>query len=112
MTTDDLSEREQQALEHLQQARALGVSLREYAEARGLEVKDLYNRKAQLVRKGVLPGGRAESSSEFIPVEVARSTVDERDGFRLVHVSGWTIECTSLPEASWVASLVRAMSEA
>ena len=108
---EELTKQEQRALEHLQQAQALGLSLREYAEAHGLDVKDLYYRKARLIRKGLLPG-RDESPRHFVPVEVTAVTADQQEIFRLTHPSGWTLECARLPDATWVASLVRAMSEA
>jgi hypothetical protein len=50
-----LTERELQILDHLEQAQGLDVPLTEYASAYGLDVKDLYNGKAQLVKKGLLP---------------------------------------------------------
>jgi hypothetical protein len=111
MATRDLTEREQRVLDHLQQAQALGVSLREYAGAYGLDVKELYNGKAQLMRKGVLAES-ASRSNKFLPVEIAPSAVTEREGCRIVHSSGWTIECTSLPDAAWIAALVQPLSDA
>jgi hypothetical protein len=53
-----LTERELQILDHLEKAQGLDVPLTEYASAYGLDVKDLYNGKAQLVKlsaKGVKP---------------------------------------------------------
>lgn len=111
MAVEELTKQEQRALEHLQQAQALGVSLREYAEAHGLDVKDLYYRKARLIRKGLL-AGRDGLPRQFVPVEVKPGIAEDPETFRLTHSSGWTIECARLPEATWVASLVRAMSEA
>ena len=54
MTTAALWAREREVLEHLEQAQSAGCTLREYAEAAGIDVKALYNRGAQLRRKRVL----------------------------------------------------------
>jgi hypothetical protein len=83
-----LTERELQILDHLEQAQGLDVPLTEYASACGLDVKDLYNGKAQLVKKALLPSGTlAPDRSDFVPVWVSSS----RSGSmcRLTHPSGW-----------------------
>jgi hypothetical protein len=51
-----LTARELQILDHLEQAQNLDTPLTEYAAAYNLDVKDLYAGKAQLVKKGLLPG--------------------------------------------------------
>ena len=43
MANEALTEREQQIIEHLERAKNLDVSLKECAEAYGLDVRDLYN---------------------------------------------------------------------
>jgi hypothetical protein len=48
-TRERLTERELHVLDHLEQAQGLDVPLTEYASAYGLDVKDLYAGKAQLV---------------------------------------------------------------
>ena len=107
MATEALSEREQQMLEHLQQAQVLGVSLSEYASAYGVGLKDLYNGKAQLVRKGAwISKPTAEKAGGFIPVEIT-APASGGGACRIVHASGWTIECASLPDAAWVTALLR-----
>ena len=65
MTVNKLTEREQQCLAHLRQAEELGVSLREYADAYGLEVKALYQGKRQLSKKGLL-GEQVDAASDFV----------------------------------------------
>ena len=54
MPTHTLTEREQHWLTHLQQAEELDVSLKQYAAAYDLDVKDLYQCKRQLTQKGAL----------------------------------------------------------
>src|SRR5690606_12316797 len=45
----------QTTLDHLKHAQELGSKLSDYAEAFGLKVKDLYNGRTQLQRKGLWP---------------------------------------------------------
>jgi hypothetical protein len=59
MRTQNLTQRLQTMLEHLKQAQELGSKLSDYAEAFGLNVKDLYNGRAQLQRKGLWPKARS-----------------------------------------------------
>jgi hypothetical protein len=106
-----LTERELQILHHLEQAQGLDVPLTEYASAYGLDVKDLYTGKAQLVKKGLLPSRPPPPErSDFVPVRVSSS----RSGSmcRLTHPSGWVIECSALPEAAWISALMRASADA
>src|ERR1700730_8976183 len=78
MSTEPLSEREQQCLEHLRRAQELEVSLAEYARSFQVDVKELYNAKRTLVHRGVLSarvsGEDAEaapaSPGDFVPVQV------------------------------------------
>jgi hypothetical protein len=74
---EKLTARELQILDHLEQAQNLDAPLTEYAVAYNLDVKDLYAGKAQLVKKGLVPGRVA------------------------------TPECASWPEASWVLAVMR-----
>ena len=62
-STEPLTEREQQALEHMRKAQELGTTLKEYASRFGLYVKQLYQLRKPLVRKGALgpPGARLKS---------------------------------------------------
>jgi hypothetical protein len=106
-----LTERELQILDHLEQAQGLDVPLTEYASVYGLDVKDLYNGKAQLVKKGLLPSRTpAPERSDFVPVRVSSS----RNGLmcRLTHPSGWVIEFSALPEAAWISALMRVRVDA
>ena len=48
----ELTKRERECLDHLQTAEGLGVTLKEYADAYGVDVNFLYNAKSQLVKKG------------------------------------------------------------
>jgi hypothetical protein len=71
----------------------------------------LYNGKAQLVKKGLLPSRTpAPERNDFVPVRVSSS----RGGStcRLTHPSGWVIECAALPEVAWISALMRASIDA
>ena len=102
--TEALTEREQQALEHMQKAQELGVTLKEYAARMGLDVQHLYQLRKPLVRKGALgptrrsdPEPRGDKSSAFLPVRVVPSgpvASGTPMACRLVHPSGWVFECT------------------
>jgi hypothetical protein len=113
-TTEVLTEREQQALEHMRKAQELGVTLKEYAGSFGLDVKKLYQLRKPLVRKGALGPVRreareartADKASAFLPVRVVPATPTPGSpavSCRLVHPSGWVLECDGLPPASWMA---------
>jgi len=117
MTADSLSEREQQALEHMRKAQELGTTLKEYAATVGLDVKQLYQIRGRLVRKGVLgpawgkakEPARAEKAGAFLPVRIVPSASvrgSEPVACRLVHPSGWVLECDGFPPASWMAAIL------
>ena len=106
-----LTERELQILDHLDQAQGLDVPLTEYASAYGLDVKDLYNGKAQLVKKGLLQSrAPAPERSDFVPVRASSSRGSSI--CRLTNPSGWVIECSALPDAAWVSALMRPSADA
>ncbi len=116
-TTVPLTEREQQALEHMRKAQELGVTLKDYAARNGLDVQMLYQLRKPLVRKGALGPVRrvskeatpAEKTSAFLPVRVVSVTPRPSSGtmaVRLVHPSGWVLECDGLPPPSWVTEVM------
>lgn len=118
MAVEQLSEREQQVLDHLQKAQELEVSVSEYARSFDLDVKELYNTKRVLVRKGAI-AGRVEAADEaqpgdFVPVQVAPSSSPSTSSIavcRIRHPSGLVIECASFPPASWLAALLSGGSD-
>ena len=114
--TETLTEREQQALEHMGKAQELGITLKDYAARMGLDVQQLYQLRKPLVRKGALgparrsdPEPRRDKSSAFLPVRVVSSRAAAGGtpmACRLVHPSGWVFECGGLPPASWMAAVL------
>jgi hypothetical protein len=116
-STESLTEREQQALEHMLKAQELGTTLKEYASRFGLDVQKLYQLRKPLVRKGALGPARSEAkeprtadkASALVPVRIVSSGAapgSTRVACRLVHPSGWVLECDGLPPASWMAAIV------
>jgi hypothetical protein len=116
-TTESLTEREQQALEHMLKAQELGTTLKEYASRFGLDVQRLYQLRKPLVRKGALgpirsqarEPPRADKASAFLPVRIVssgRAPGSTSVACRLVHPSGWVLECDGFPPASWMAAIL------
>ena len=112
-----LTEREQQALEHMRKAQELGTTLKEYASRFGLNVQELYQLRRPLVRKGALGPARsqakepprADKASAFLPVRMVPSGPGPGSApvaCRLVHPSGWVLECGGFPPASWIAEVL------
>ena len=116
-TTQPLTEREQQALEHMRKAQELGTTLKENALRFGLDVQRLYQIRKPLVRKAALDPvhsqvrepRRVEKTSGFLPVRIVSSAPAASSApvtYRLVHPSGWVLECDGFPPASWMAAVV------
>jgi hypothetical protein len=113
-TTEPLTEREQQALEQMREAQKQGSTLKAYAAKIGLDVRQLYELRRRLVRKGAfgpLPHRKPRKSrteAAFLPVRVvpAASVPSRPVTCRLVHPDGWVLECDGLPPPSWIAALL------
>src|SRR5437870_1189128 len=117
--TETLTEKQRVAVEALEGARRAGVPLSDYAQAKGLEVRPVYDAIAALRRRGALPGTdrprKRRSKSRFVAVRVTSSSapVSEvaraaRSGLvcRLVCAPGWVIECGEWPPPSWVSAVL------
>jgi hypothetical protein len=114
-TTEPLTEREQQALEQMREAQEQGSTLKDYAAKIGLDVRQLYELRRRLVRKGAfgsLPRRKARKSRKegaFLPVRVVPAApVPSSTSVtcRLVHPGGWVLECDGLPPASWISAVL------
>jgi hypothetical protein len=114
-TTQTLTEREQEALEHMLKAQELGSTLKGYAAKIGLDIQQLYELRRRLVRKGAFgpPPRRKDKESgkagAFLPVRVVPAVPvpsSRSVTCRLVHPSGWVLECDGLPPASWMATVL------
>lgn len=101
------TDHERQCLIHLNRARELGLSLREYADARGLKVHNLYQGKSQLKKKGLLDAG---AEADFLAVEVLPASGPVV--LRLRHREGWELECAAWPPAPWLHRVLWGDSDA
>jgi hypothetical protein len=120
-TTEPLTEREQQALEQMREAQEQGSTLKDYAAKIGLDVRQLYELRRRLVRKGAfgaLPRPKVRKprkAAAFIPVRVVPALPvlsSTSVTCRLVHPGGWVLECDGLPPASWIAAVLTGGSHA
>ena len=110
MKAERLTERQGATLEHLKHAQELGATLRDYAAAFNLNVKDLYNGRSQLQRKGLWPRTRGveQARLRLLAVQVeepAASAAKEDWVCRLTGPGGWALELRIFPEAAWLAAL-------
>ncbi len=111
---DPLNDRERACLVHLDEAKKLGVSFSRYCRDRQISFHQWTWIKRALVRKGVIGvRRRAEPSkvADFVPVRIAAPVVATTTVCRIRHPSGWTIECASYPEASWLLALMSGEAE-
>jgi len=114
-TTEPLTEREQQALEQMREAQEQGSTLKDYAAKIGLDVRQLYELRRRLVRKGAfgpLPRSKTRKphrTGAFVPVRVVGAAPPPGGTAvtcRLVHPGGWVLECDGLPPAAWIAAVL------
>jgi hypothetical protein len=114
-TTEPLTEQEQQALDQMRRAQEQGSTLKQLALTMGLEVQQLYQLRRSLVRKGAfgpLPHRKARKSNKlgaFVPVRVVSAMPTPKGvsvSCRLVHPSGWVLECEGLPPATWISAVL------
>ena len=121
--SETMTEKQRVAVEALEGARRAGVPLSDYAKAKGLELRPVYDAIAALRRRGSLPRsdrprkrkGRFVAvrvrSSPAAATEIARAP---RSGLvcRLVCAHGWAIECGEWPAPSWVSALLSERGDA
>jgi hypothetical protein len=110
---EGLSERERACLAHLEEAKRLGVNFSRYCREKDLSMHQWSWVKRALVRKGVISERRQAERSKaagFVPVRIAPAAAGTTTVCRIRHPSGWTIECASFPEASWVSALMSGAS--
>jgi hypothetical protein len=103
-----LSERERACLAHLEEAKKLGVSFSQYCRDKQISMHQWTWIKRALMRKGVI-GKRSRADQPktgFVPVRVAPPAAAGMPVCRIRHPSGWTIECASYPEVSWMSALM------
>lgn len=111
----ELTELQQQYIEHAEEAQSKGVPLAQHYRSLGLDVKRLYGAKQQLRRKGLLSASpRAAERSErpnFVAVQVTPPSATAVI-CRLRHPSGWAVECADWPPVAWVSAFVNGGADA
>jgi hypothetical protein len=127
---EKLNETERTGVDHLRQAQELGVSLAEYCRSFDLDLAKWYRVKQALARKGVtvtaMPVAVAEVSevarvveekvAPFARVQIAAAPAPVPPppstggaiavACRILHPSGWVVECGMLPHAAWLAAVL------
>jgi hypothetical protein len=121
--SETMTEKQRVAVEALEAARRAGVPLSDYAKAKGLELRPVYDAIAALRRRGALPGSDRprKRKSRFVAVRVTSSPAAVREiaraprsgsVCRLVFAQGWAIECGEWPAPSWVAAVLAGREDA
>jgi hypothetical protein len=115
MTQSKQTAGERRYVVHLRQAQAQGLTLAQYCRAQGLNAQSLYNISSRMRRRKILPdrpivavAAKSERAGRFVAVHVAPTASGPGGRIcRLHHRSGWMMECTELPAASWLQALVQ-----
>jgi len=111
-SAEGLNERERECLAHLEEAKRLGVNFSRYCREKQLSFHQWTWVKRALLRKGVIGGRRGAGEGKpagFAVVRVA-PPASSATVCRIHHPSGWTIECASFPEVSWMSALMSGAS--
>ena len=106
MSENTITERQQYWLEHIRAAERFDGTLVDYASSEGLKVKDLYQWKTLLARRGVI-AREDEKPKAFVAVRGTATTSKAA----LVLPNGARIELSGDIAAEAVKSLVTAASE-
>lgn len=120
---ETLTQKQREAVEALEGARRAGVPLSDYAKAKGLELRPVYDAIATLRRRGALPPTdrprkrRGKSDSRFVAVQVKSSPMPAAAPSiglvcRLLRGDGSSIECGQWPQAEWVAAVLAGRKDA
>jgi hypothetical protein len=122
-----LTQNQRVAVEAMEGARRAGVPLSDYAKAKGLQVRPVYDAIAALRRRGALapperaPQRKKKRQSKFVAVQLRglAAAIGEtgrvaRSGLvcRLVRSDGCAIECGEWPEPKWVAAVLAGRRDA
>lgn len=106
MSENAISEWQQYWLDHIKAADASEGTLINYAQAQGLTVKDLYQWKTVLARRGVI-AAKGDRPKAFVPV---RETVTA-SAAALVLPNGSRLELSGSLDSEHIKALILAESE-
>ena len=114
---EELTAKQQWALEHREGSRREGLTLSAYARVHGLPVREIYDALAALRRKGVLPRPVPGAKAPFVAVRVRPgSTVSPMATSvpvcRVLIGSAGVLECGEWPPVSWLATLLVGRADA
>lgn len=115
----ELTDKQRQALEHVERARSSGMRLSDYARAQGVGVRVIYDSMVALRKKGVLAQAARADKSAFVAVRIApamqATPVATMSGAGLMcrlRIGIAVIECAQWPPATWVAALASGRMDA
>jgi hypothetical protein len=115
-TAAEMTEKQQRAIEAQEGARSEGVTLSEYAKARSLPLRELYDGIAALRRKGLLAKPVTKrAKSRFVAVRVAERappTMPSSAPLCRIVRRGCVIECLQWPPPNWLAALTPGSTDA
>ena len=103
-TKPAITERQQFWLDHIKAAAASNGTLVDYAAARELKVRDLYQWKRKLIGLGLLPGKRGKAA--FVPV--AMSTRPPRSGCLVTLRNGVQVQINGEADAAFLERVLAA----
>jgi len=106
-----LTDKQRQALEHVERARSSGMRLSDYARARGVGIRAIYDGMAALRKKGVLAPPASGDASAFVAVRV-EPTIPSSGVMCRLRIGAVTIECAQWPPVAWVATLALGHADA
>ena len=108
-----VTDKQRVALEAVKAAKAAGLGLNAYAQANGLNVRQIYDAMAGLRKHGLLPPTSTprlrRRKAAFVAVDVVSGrSIPSGAGMvcRLIHPSGLVIECGAWPPAMWLSSMM------
>ncbi len=114
-----LTDKQRQALEHVERARSSGMKLSDYARAQGVGVRAIYDSMVALRKKGVLTRPAASGRSAFVAVRVKpvlqpapMSGISTSGLICRLRIGAAVIECAQWPPAAWVAALATGRADA
>jgi hypothetical protein len=108
-----LTDKQRIALSAVEAAKAAGLGLNAYAQANGLNVRQIYDAMSALRKHGLLPPTSTPRQrgrkAAFVAVDVVSGRPPpSRAGMvcRLIHPSGLVIECGEWPPAMWLSAMM------
>jgi hypothetical protein len=106
-----LTDKQRQALDHIERARSAGKRLSDYARVQGVGIRAIYDGMAALRKKGVLAPAASRDQSAFVAVRV-EPTIPSTGLTCRLRMGAVVIECAQWPPAAWVKALALGRTDA